>query len=119
MMNSNLVLGFFGSAYDIASTGHWPVIGSVEILNVLYLGLICSFVANTFQNVAQKYTVAVQAAIIMGMESVFGALLSVLILHESMTYRLALGGMMIFLAIIISETKLKFTKKAVKAAEEM
>ncbi|MDR2899511.1 MAG: DMT family transporter [Clostridiales bacterium] len=114
LMNSNFVLGFFGSAYDTVTMGHWPEIGTVEILNVLYLGLICSFVANTFQSVAQKHTIAVQAAIIMGTESVFGALLSVIILHESITVRLVLGGIMIFLAIVISETKLKFMKKAVK-----
>jgi drug/metabolite transporter (DMT)-like permease len=58
------------------------------------------------QNVAQKYTFPTHAAIIMCMESVFGAFFSVIFLGEVFTINKILGCAIIFIAIIISETKL-------------
>ena len=60
------------------------------------------------QNVAQKYTTSTHTAIILCLESVFGCILSVIMLHEIFTSKMVLGCLTIFLAIITTETKWKF-----------
>jgi drug/metabolite transporter (DMT)-like permease len=49
------------------------------------VGGMSSGVAFTLQIFGQKYAVPSQAAVIMSLEGVFGALSSVLILHEAMS----------------------------------
>lgn len=78
------------------------------VMAVGYLVLFSTVVAFLIQNVAQKLTPATHAAIILSLESVFGALLAVWILHDKFTVKMILGCLCIFLAIIITETKLSF-----------
>ena len=68
------------------------------------------------QNVGQKYTHPSAAAIILSLESVFGVLFSVIFYGEALTPKLIIGFVLIFIAIIVSETKLSFLRK--KAPEE-
>lgn len=77
-----------------------------------YLAFLSTFVAFLIQNVAQKYTQPTHAAIILCMESVFGSFLAVLILHDVFTLKMIAGCALIFFAVILSETKLDFLKKA-------
>ncbi|MFQ8987122.1 MAG: EamA family transporter [Intestinibacter sp.] len=65
------------------------------------------------QTVCQK-TSANKSAIILSLESVFGTILSVIILHEVLTIRNGNRCLVIFSAIIISETKLSFLKRDIK-----
>jgi drug/metabolite transporter (DMT)-like permease len=88
--------------FDIAATG---------LINALYLGLFCTFLTFLGQTVAQKYTSSTHAAIIMSLESVFGTLLSILILQESFTIMMLVGCLVIFLGIITAETKWEFLRK--------
>ncbi|WKY46483.1 DMT family transporter [Eubacteriaceae bacterium ES3] len=81
------------------------------LLNALYLGLICTFLTFLGQTIAQKYTSSTHAAIIMSLESVFGTLLSILILSESFTLVMLLGCLVIFMGIITAETKWEFLRK--------
>jgi len=90
--------------------GDMPQVTTGAVLSLLYLGVVCTFVAYLCQNIGQKYTTAVNAAIIMSMEAVFGALLSVILLREIMTAQMILGSAIVFAAIIIAETKLAFIK---------
>ncbi|MFL0268157.1 DMT family transporter [Candidatus Clostridium radicumherbarum] len=83
-------------------------LNSKGILSVSYLGIFSTTLAFLLQNVAQKFTNETKAAIILSMESVFGSLASVVFLGELMTVKIALGCILIFIAIIISETKLSF-----------
>lgn len=85
--------------------------GKEVITPIIYLAIFSTFVAYLVQNVAQKYTYSTHAAIIMCLESVFGSLLSVIILSEDFTAKMVFGCIMIFIAIIISETELDFLKK--------
>ena len=82
-----------------------------SIMGVLYLGVFSTTVAFLLQTVCQKDVSETKSAIILSLESVFGTILSVIILHEVLTIRMVIGCLVIFCAIIISETKLSFLKK--------
>lgn len=78
--------------------------------SIFYLIVFSTMFAFLVQNVAQKYTHPNHVGIILCLESVFGAILSVLILKEVFTVNMVIGCVIIFIAIIISETKLSFIK---------
>ncbi|MBU3175428.1 DMT family transporter [Clostridium estertheticum] len=85
-------------------------LNSGTIFALIYLGVFSTMLAFIVQNVAQKYTTSTHAAIILCLESVFGCILSVVMLHEIFTSKMILGCLTIFLAIITTETKWKFLK---------
>ncbi len=80
---------------------------------ILYAGICSSAIAYTLQIVGQKYTEATVATILLSMESVFGAISSAIILHETMTVREVIGCALMFVAIIVSQLPEK--KKAVQS----
>ena len=80
-------------------------------IGVIYLGIFCTTVCFLLQTVCQKMVTETKAAIILSTESFFGTILSVIIFKEFITLKLILGCLLIFLAIIVSETKLAFIKK--------
>ena len=87
--------------------------GKSEILCTLYLGIMSSGVATLFQIVGQKLAKSQSsAAIILSLESVFGVLFSVLFGYEKPTLLMIIGFILIFTAVVISETKLKFLRKS-------
>ncbi len=77
-------------------------------LGVLYLGVFATAVCFAFQSIGLKHTSTTSASIILSLEAVFGVLFSILIYHEEVTIKLAVGFLLIFIAVIISETKLAF-----------
>lgn len=83
-------------------------LNSGTIFALIYLGIFSTMLAFIVQNVAQKYTTSTHTAIILCLESVFGSILSVIMLHELFTSKMILGCLTIFLAIITTETKWKF-----------
>ncbi|GGH71600.1 transporter [Compostibacillus humi] len=84
------------------------------ILSIVYLAVFSTTVAYVFQNVAFRYTTATKAAIILSLESFFGMLLSVLLLHEALTGRMVIGAILIMAAILIAEVKPSFQHKKIK-----
>ena len=76
-----------------------------------YLAILATAVALLLQNIGQKYTDANSAAIILGTESLFCVLFGVIFYGEKITTMLAIGFVLIFAAIIVSETKLKFLRR--------
>ncbi|MCT4618940.1 MAG: DMT family transporter [Marinisporobacter sp.] len=86
-------------------------VGAPVMKAILYLALAGTAFAYTVQNVAQKYTSSSHAAIILCLEAVFGSLLAVILLGEVLTKRMILGCAVIFIGIILTETKLEFLKK--------
>jgi len=70
---------------------------------LLFLGVLSSGIAYTLQNLGQAKTPPALAAIIMSMESVFGALFGWLILHDAMTPRQLCGCALVLLAVIVSQ----------------
>ena len=71
-------------------------------LSVLYLGVISTTVCYLLPTASQKYVDETKAAIILSMESVFGTLFSVIILHEVLMPRMVVGCVIILTAVIIS-----------------
>ena len=70
---------------------------------LFFIGVLSSGIAYTLQNLGQAKTPPALAAIIMSMESVFGALFGWLILHDVMTLRQLCGCALVFLAVIASQ----------------
>jgi drug/metabolite transporter (DMT)-like permease len=72
-------------------------------IQVLYGGLLSIGLAYTLQIVAQKAAHPAHAAIIMSMEALFASIGGVLFLHEPVTLRLAVGGALMLLGMIVSQ----------------
>ena len=72
---------------------------------------MCTGVCFFLRTVGQKFTPPSAVAVIMTLESVFGTALSIALGQEVMTFSIGLGFVLIFCAILISETKLNFLKK--------
>ena len=99
----SLIYVFWSGEFTIAI----PVSG---LLNGLYLGVFCTFLAFLVQNLAQKHTSSTHAAIFLSLESVFGSTLSILLLGDQFSFTMFLGCIIIFLGIITAETKWSFLK---------
>ncbi|SQC00886.1 transporter [Clostridium tetanomorphum] len=92
------------------------------IIPVGYLAIFSTLIAFLIQNIAQKYTSATHTAIILSLEAVFGSILSCVLLGEKFTYKIFIGCIIIFIAIITAETKLeflKFNKKTITSSEKL
>jgi len=70
---------------------------------ILYGGLLSIGVAYTLQIVAQKTAHPAHAAIILSMEALFAAVGGVLLLGEPLTARLAIGGLLLLAALVLSQ----------------
>ena len=79
--------------------------------SMLYLGIFSTMIGFLLQNVCQKYTAPSTASLLLSTESVFGVLSSVLLLGERMTPRMLAGCGLLFIAVLLSETKLSFLSK--------
>lgn len=77
------------------------------IIPLLYMGVLCSFLAQTLQVFAQRHTSATTAGLIMMLEGFFGSLFSVAFGFERFTGSLALGGAVIMLALTLMEVDYK------------
>jgi len=75
----------------------------VAILPLLYMGIVCSFAAQTIQVIAQRHTSATTAGLIMMLEGLFGSLFSVVFGFESFTFSMAVGGSIIMIALVFME----------------
>lgn len=78
------------------------------IVGMVYLGVFSTMVGFLLQNVCQKYTTPNMASLLLSMESVFGVMFSVIFLGEMLNFRMIVGCILIFTAIILAETKFSF-----------
>ena len=81
------------------------------LLPLAYLGVMATTVALLFQNVGMVYSDPASAAVILSLESVFGVLCSVVFYGDLVTVKLLAGFLLIFLAVLCSETKFAFLKQ--------
>jgi drug/metabolite transporter (DMT)-like permease len=84
---------------------------SQALVPILYGGLLSVGVAYTLQVVAQKNAKPSHAAMILSMESVFGAIGGALLLGESMSSRGYIGCILIFGGILVSQ--IRFSPKQI------
>ena len=85
-------------------------------LSIAYLCVMCTGVCYLLQTIGQKYTSPQTSSILLTLESVFGTLISVIFYHEALTVRELAGFVLIFCAVLISETKLGFLRRRHPAA---
>ncbi len=99
---------FEDSSFEITRT---------SVLSLVYLGVFSTMLAFLLQNASQKYVVSTTAAILLSTESVFGALLSVWVLGEVLSFKVGVGAAFVLFAVLIAETKLQFRRKKQKSKE--
>ena len=75
-----------------------------DIWSLVFLTVICTAGCILMQVYGQKYTPPSQAAVIMTLESVFGAVFSFFLYKEAVSAKLLIGFALTFFAVIISET---------------
>jgi len=83
-------------------------ISTGSVVSIVYLSIMCTAVCFALQMFGQKYTPPTTTALIMTLESVFGTIFSVWFGSEHLNGKLICGFILIFTAILISETKLSF-----------
>lgn len=83
-------------------------ISTESMWSILYLSVMCTAVCFIFQTYGQKYTPPSTTAVIMTLESVFGTIISVIFYYEQLSPKVLMGFALIFIAVLISETKLGF-----------
>ncbi len=84
------------------------------VLGILYLTVFCTIIAYGLQIVGQIYVSEMKTSIILSLEAVFGTLLSVIFLGDIFTVTMFIGTVVIFIGILVSETKLGFLNKSKK-----
>lgn len=77
-------------------------------LSIGYLVIVTTVIAFVVQNVAQRYISSTSTALILTLESAFGAVFAVFLLHETLTPQMFIGCFIIFIGIITQETKWSF-----------
>lgn len=98
----------------ITEAKYYPIkLTSVDFWPVLYLAVFSTVIAQTLQMYGQKHTTPNQASMILCLEAVFGTLFSVIFYKEQMTAKLYIGFAIIFVALVISETRLEFISKGI------
>lgn len=97
---------FYDGAFPLQS-----IQNSSVILSMLYLGLLSTMVAFLLQNVCQKFVTPSTTSLLLSFEAVFGALSSCIFLKEVLTIRMIIGCILIFFAVLLSETHFEFITK--------
>lgn len=84
---------------------------SEVLLPLAYLSVMATTVALLFQNVGQVWSDPASASVILSLESVFGVLCSVLFAGDQVSARMLAGFVLIFVAVVCSETKFAFLRR--------
>jgi drug/metabolite transporter (DMT)-like permease len=108
-----LIVGFLslmtGWLLDLPFSVH----GSMTMWSIIFLALLPTLSAFVIQMVAQRFTTPVKVSLIFAFEPVFAALFAWTLGNEQPIFHRAMGGLLIFFALIISGISLpkKGTKK--------
>lgn len=86
-------------------------IESNGLLGVILVGILSSGLCSYLQMFGQKELPESVSGIIMGLESVFGALSAIIVYHETMSLLEAIGCVLIFIPIILIHLQFKQNKK--------
>ena len=115
---------FLITTLQFAFFGAWSWVGALAVrepfpaavsggalFGMFYLVIFSSCGALLFQNIGQKYTAPATAAVLLSLEAPFGVLCSILVGEEALNALMVLGFVLIFFAVICSETKFAFLRK--------
>lgn len=87
---------FFGFETSTVTVSHW----GIGIAAVMYLALFPTALCMFLQTFGQKRTATSKSAILLSLESLFGAAFSVMLGLEPVTINLLIGGSIIFLSVL-------------------
>ncbi len=108
---TQFVVSFILSFGLVIITGETNIeVTKLGFVGAMYIGVFSTAVGFLIQTICQSKVDETKAAIILSTESVFGTIMSVLIFKEVLTPRMILGCIIIFVAIVICETKISFLK---------
>ncbi|WWU45932.1 DMT family transporter [Paraclostridium sordellii] len=86
-------------------------INRATISSILFLGIFNTTICFLGQTICQTKVDETKTALILSTEAIFGVLFAVIITNEVITTKMIVGSLLIFIAIICAETKLKFLSK--------
>lgn len=81
----------------------WASLHVLDWASLAYLTVFCTTIALVLQGVGQKHLPASTAALLLSLESVFGAAFSVALGAEVLTARIVAGFIIVFAAVVVSE----------------
>jgi drug/metabolite transporter (DMT)-like permease len=110
-----LIAGAVGSAVEPIS---WQS-ARAAFPSTAYAGILSGGVGYTLQIVAQRYTPATEAALIMSLESVFAAVAAAILLGERLTLLAALGCGLILLGVVMVEILPILPRRGPARADDM
>lgn len=118
ILSAALMYGLFWLGYGVTAKTAAPVVINTQvILTVLYTGALGTAFAYGVQTIAQQYTTPTRTALLLTFEPVFGAIFALIIpgangVTESLTLNTALGCLLIFAGMIITEVRIRDLKKS-------
>ncbi len=86
-------------------------INNSTVTSIIFLGIFNTTICFLVQTICQTKVDETKTALLLSTESIFGMMFSIIIVKESITLRMTLGSMLIFIAIICTQTKLSFLFK--------
>lgn len=104
------VVGWIGT---FVTNGVPAAISMGAMGNVLYLALFSTALCLFLQAYGLKHTDAAVGTILLSLESVFGVVFSVLLYHEAVTPRMAVGFAIVFVAVLLSQFRFAPKQKVV------
>ncbi len=84
------------------------IVSQTSFIGIFYLASFCSVICFGLMTIGLKYTSPERASLIFTFEGVFGTIFSIIVGSEPFLWNILSGGCIIFLALVVSETKLKF-----------
>ncbi|SUO03748.1 EamA-like transporter family [Faecalicoccus pleomorphus] len=88
-------------------------ISLMAVFSCLYMILIATWLAFQLQTLAQKYIDSSSASVLLCTESLFANVFGFVLLHEEKTWIMILGGLLIFLSVILVEGESLFDKNRI------
>lgn len=95
-----LLLNIFFEGFSIINSR----INATQVLAIGFLIIFNTLIAYLVQTIAQKYVPSSTAALILSTEILFGAITSMLFMGEHITTKAIIGGFLIFLSVVLSES---------------
>lgn len=118
IISAAIMYGVLWAVYGLAYDPEPVAINGRVWLTALYTGALGTALAYTVQTVAQQYTTPTRTALLLTFEPVFGAIFALTIpgpdgVTEKLTLNTALGCLLIFIGMIITEIRLGELRKPV------
>ncbi|MBQ2753078.1 MAG: DMT family transporter [Firmicutes bacterium] len=104
----NLTVAVLALIWAVVAGSGAPLPDINAVLVFLGIGIGCTAIYFLLQTTAQMYTSATNTAVILSFEAVITAIASAIIFDEIMSVKMYIGCVILFLAIIVAETKLEF-----------